>query len=505
MKLNKIFTLGLLVIALVSCDDFGDMNINPNKPSNIDKNPELILTGICKDNVNRMVNDGWGEGNIMSQYAAKIVFTAFDQFEWGTQYGTWNSIYRSGREANNLITIADTTKNESYKAVAMIIKAWTFQILTDMWGDIPYSEALKGKTEEKFTPVYDSQKDVYTAILADLDEANTMLSKDPLSPIKGDIIFNGILSNWRMFANSLRLRALLRLSNVETSSGVDVDGEIAKMLNSPSTYPLILNNADNATMTYMSAFPNVHPKSEASGYRIGSYDEYRMSETIEKVLEAHNDPRQAAWFAPTEKSVEEGAPDYQGMINGMVDGNAYEYKGGPSNLSKINPEYFYYLPDKAKGILMLASEVHFIIAEAAVRYPAVAAIANAQEYYEKGIELNFEYWEVDMPADFLSRTSDDASYTVPVAYDGELETILTQKWLALFYTDYQGFCEYKRTGFPSIIKPGPDAQSDDYPSRFLYPDDEQSLNLTNHDNAVNAQAGSVGNYSFWTAVWWEGN
>ena len=108
-----------------------------------------------------------------------------------------------------------------------------------------------------------------------------------------------------------------------------------------------------------------------------------------------------------------------------------------------------------------------------------------------------------MPADFLTRTSVDASYSIPVAYDGEIETIITQKWLALFYTDYQGFCEFKRTGFPSIIKPGPDAQSDVYPSRFLYPDEEQSLNLANHDAAAKSQAGSVESYTFWTPVWWE--
>lgn len=503
MKLKNIVLSVILVATLFSCDDFGDMNENPNAPESINNNPELLLAGICKDMVNTVVNDGWGEGNIMAQYAAKIVFTSFDQFEWGTNSGTWNTIYSSAREAQNLEKIAEETGNDSYKAVALVLKSWMFQILTDVWGDVPYSEALQAKSDDVFSPVYDSQESVYSGILADLETANSILSASSLNAVKGDIIFDGDLSLWRKFANSLRLRILIRQSNVESSTSINVVSKLVEIINNQNQNPLILTNADNAVLSYTSSYPNVHPKSQQSGHRVGSFDEYRMSETIEKVLEAHNDPRQSLWFAPTENSVTAGTPEYDGMINGMVDGNAYEYKGGPSNISKINPEKFYYYANSAQGLLMLASEVHFIIAEAAVRYTEVAAIADAQTHYEQGISLNFDYWEVDMPDDFLTRTSDDDTYSVPVAFDGEIETIITQKWLALFYTDYQGFCEFKRTGFPSVIQPGPDAQSDVYPSRFLYPDTEQSLNLENHDASAILQAGSVDNYSYWTPVWWE--
>jgi hypothetical protein len=154
-------TLAILaIIGLAACSDFGDMNQNPNAPTEINNNPELLLTGISKNLVNQMVSNGWSEGNVMGQYAAKIVFTAFDQFEWGTNTGTWNTFYTMGRETQNLVTIAETTNNDSYKAVALILNAWTFQIATDIWGDIPYSEALKGKTEGINTPVYDKQADV---------------------------------------------------------------------------------------------------------------------------------------------------------------------------------------------------------------------------------------------------------------------------------------------------------------------------------------------------------
>ena len=488
-----------LVVFFSACDDFGDMNENPNAPSAISNNPELLLTGIQKDIVNRMVNDSWGEGNLMAQYVAKIVFTAFDQFEWGTNGGTWNTIYRSSREVQNLLAIAEETGNDSYKAVGLVMRAWMFQILTDMWGDVPYSEALKGKTEDIFTPAYDKQQDIYVGILADLKEANNLLASSTAS-VKGDIILDGDLDKWRKLANSLKLRVLMRLTEVDGGS-INLVSELKSVIENQSSNPLIIDNADNAVMTYTSSFPNVHPKSEASGHRIGSFDEYRMSETYELVLEAYNDPRQMALFAPTEVSITAGSPDYSGMINGMVDGSAYEYKGGPSNVSNVNPQKFYYSPNAAQALIMQASEVHFLIAEAAVRYSEIAAIADAQTYYEEGIALNFEYWGVDLPADYLTRTSSDAAYSVPVAFDGTVETVITQKWIALFYTDYQGFFDYKRTGFPTVIQPGPDAQRDVYPSRFEYPGDEQSLNKENYDNAIANQ--TSGEYSFWTPVWWE--
>ena len=501
MKLLTKILIVFFVVTLVACDDFGDMNENPNAPEAISNNPELLLSGICKDMVNEMVNNGWGEGNPMAQYVAKIVFTAFDQFEWGTNSGCWNTVYRSAREIQNLLTIAEETQNDSYEAIGLILRAWMFHISTDVWGDIPYSEALKAKTDDIFTPVYDTQQTVYDGILDDLKKANSLLASST-SAVKGDIIFDGDIAKWRKFANSLKLRTLIRLTNVSGGS-INLVSELKDVISNPSSNPVMTTNADNAVLNYTTSYPNVHPKSEASGHRIGSYDEYRMSETIEKVLEANDDPRQKLWFAPTDNSAASGTPVYSGMINGMVDGAAYEYKGGPSNISKINPEKFYYKPNGAQGLLMLASEVEFVIAEAAVRYPEIAAIADAKTHYENGIKLNFEYWGVDMPDGFLARTSVDPEFNVPVAFDGQIETIITQKWLALFWTDYQGFCEFKRTGYPSVIKPGPDAQKDVYPSRFLYPDDEQALNLENHDAAVARQAGSVSDYTFWTPVWWE--
>lgn len=499
MKIKNILYITIAALLLLACSDITDINENPNAPENIDNNPELLLAGICKDMADRLVDDAWNEGNLMAQYVAKNVFTSFDQFEWGTQESLWSDLYISARESQNLYTIAETTDNNSYKGVSLIIKSWAFQLLTDLYGDIPYTEAISGKTDEIFTPVYSSQLEVYNGIVADLEQANILLASST-SSISGDLFYDGDIEGWRRFGNSLHLRVLMRLS--EVSSDINVGQSIATIVGNPSQYPLIDSNDNNATMTYTTSYPNVHPKSEASGLRIGSYDEYRMSTTIEKVLEAYDDPRQMTWFDPTPNSVEAGMPEYSGMQNGMVDGDAYAYNGGPANMSKFNTENFYFSANNIEAMLLMASEPNFIIAEAAIRYPEVAAVADAKTYYENGIRANFDYWGVTMPTDYLIRTSINNEYTVPVAFDNQIETVLTQKWIALFYNDYQGFLEYKRTGFPSLIAPGPDAQSSIYPSRFLYPEEEQALNASNYTIATTSQSGDD-SYSYWTKVWWE--
>jgi hypothetical protein len=495
MKNISKFIIGLFIaIGLFSCEDFGDMNDNPNAPLSIENNPELILTNLCYDPVNNLVNTGWSDANLMAQYAARIVFTSFDQFEWGSNSGTWNELYTSIRNANNLQQIGIEKENKSYEAIALILKSWMFQILTDMWGDVPYSDAIKGKSDENFKPAYDSQEDIYTGILADLESANQLLSASDAPNVSGDLIFDGDVTQWRKFANSLKLRVLMRMSNVKPSL---VETEIANIVNNPSAYPIIASNDDNVTLHYLASFPNTHPRAEASGYRVGSFNEYRMSETIEKVLKAYNDPRLSNWFAPTSNSVTAGTPEWAGMANGLVDGTAYIYKGGDAFLSKF-ADKFYFEPNTIEALLMTYAEVEFILAEAAQRY---ASIDNAQDHYENGIAASFEYWGESLPSDYLTRTSNDAEWTVPVAYEGNLETIITQKWLALLYTDYQGFCEFKRTGYPSVIKPGPDAFLPVYPSRFVYPDEEQSLNAASRNAAISRQ----GEDAISTKVWWEGN
>ena len=484
--LFSIITMLALGLVFTACNNFEVSNINPDVTSLINKNPELLLTGIERDAVNQMVGSGWSEGNLMAQYGARIVFTEFDLFNWGDQSGAWNQLYLSIRDAKALEQIAQESELASYEGVSLVLQSWMFQILTDMWGDIPYTEAASANDPDNpvFEPVYDAQESIYTDLLAQLESANTLLSGTNLTAIKGDIIYNGDLSKWRKFANSLRLRVALRLSernpNLARQEIVNVYTNLAK-------YPLMTSNEDNAVLVYLGAFPNAHPVSEANRYRIGSYNEYRISETVENLLRSFNDPRLEAWADPTINSVTEGNPMISGMQNGIVDGPAYNYKGGDAFLSKFKIDYFHFSANDNEGRVMTYSEVAFILAEAAQRGWISAA---AEDFYNAGVEASFAYWDLATPAGYLTTTA---------PYDNQLETIAKQKYLALFYIDFQGFIEFKRTGLPATIQPGPDAFYNVYPSRFEYPTKEQALNASNYNAAISRQGAD----EITTPVWWE--
>ncbi|MEZ4829016.1 MAG: SusD/RagB family nutrient-binding outer membrane lipoprotein [Bacteroidia bacterium] len=486
MKKYIIALLTSFLLTTIGCNQFVVENLNPDATLNISNNPELLLTGVIRQPVIQMVNAAWSEGNLMAQYGARFVFTSFDLFDWGSQSGHWNRLYLSARDAEELYNQASATNNKSYQGVALIMKSWMFQILTDVWGDVPYTEALKGRADDPvFKPVYDPQEQIYEGLIADLRKANELLSDASNPAIKGDILFDGDLTRWRKFGNSLLLRVYMRLSEVKTATA---QAGIAEIFNNPAQFPVMEDNLDNATLGFLSSPPNAFPIAAVSGYRVGSFNEYRMSETAQEVLENYDDPRIQTWYAPTVNSSTSGSDlVWDGMKNGIVDGPAYIYKGGDPFLSKF-ANSFHFEPNSIEGMLMQVAEIHFIFAEAAAR-GWITADAKAQ--YEAGITASFEYWNTAMPSDYLTRTG--------VAYSGDMEQIGNQKYLALFNTDFQGFCEYKRTGYPANIEPGPDAFYDFIPSRFLYPSSEQALNDANRQAAITRQ----GPDQITTKVWWE--
>lgn len=484
MKKLSIILLITMTGFFSACDHFDVSNDDPDVALNIDRNPELVLTNFQRNSIRTAVSSAWSEGNLMAQYGARVVFTEFDLFNWGDQSGLWNTFYIAIRDARVLKDIADASDLPSYKAVALIMESWMFQILTDMYGDIPFSEAVDA-SNGNISPAYDTQENIYLGLLSKLEEANTILSGQNLPGIKGDLVFDGDLLKWRKFANSLRLRVALRLSKAKPSVA---EATIASIYNAPDQFPVMDSNSDNAVMVFLSSNPDAHPVTEESVYRVGSYNEYRISETLEGVLRRYNDPRLEFFADPTANSVAEGNPKIDGMKNGIVDGPAYEYKGGDAYLSKFNISFFFYSPNSNEGRLMIYPEVAFIFAEAAQRGWIGG---NAKVFYEDAIRASFDYWDLEIPDSYLSQSG--------VSYDGQLEQIINQKYIALFYTDFQGFIEFRRTGFPSTIVPGPDAFYDIYPSRFEYPSKEEVLNASNYDAAVNRQ----GPDEITTKVWWE--
>lgn len=478
-KYNIVHVVLLTFLILAGCtEDFEEINANPNQPENV--SADLLLSTVISTLATTTVDaGGWDKGNIVAQLTAKINFTGFDRYNWGSESGLWNTYYGILPEIELILesALAEETKNTSYEGIALVMRAYVFANLTDNWGNVPYSEAIAA-TDGNFTPAYDAQEAIYAGILEDLRRAETQLALNQ-AIIGGDILFGGDTTKWLKFANSLRLRYLMRTSNRN-----DVGAEVQAILDSGN---FIATNDDNAVMVYP-ATTQIDSWPISTG-RIGGFDEHRLSETSEAVLKGFNDNRLEKWFQPTDNP-EDDPTLFVGLTNGLSEDNASTFNGGANNVSRINQAFFYDSPNSVKAAIIQTAEVHFLFAEAAQRG---LITADAETLYNEGIRLSFEYWEVEQDIEaYIAQNG--------VAYDNDLETIITQKWLASFLVGLEGWYDFRRTGFPSFIVPGPDnVNNDAVPVRFLYPDSEQTLNGENYKAAVSA----FGVDDINTKGWWE--
>lgn len=516
MKKIKQFVIAMAagIIILPSCTkDYQDKNTNPDAITSV--TPNLLLPGIIRTNIYQILGESWGLGNIVIQHTAKIQFVSEDRYIWGERNGIWNTVYNSARDVQLLLAQAEASNAPNYKGVALILRAWMFSILTDSYGNVPYSESLAGTGI--LQPKYDSQEAVYEGILNDLTVANSILNTSAGS-IVGDIIYSGNITKWKKLANSLRLRYLMRISNKK-----NVAADMQAIINDPATYPVFTDpgdwsqgtefflgggdHGDNAVVQFLTAAPN-----QFSLYttRQGSFDEFRLSKTLGDTLIKFNDPRIQVFaqftdsygatnnLNPASQSAPISAAAYVGVPNGLNEVDALEYNGGSRNMSRIGHIFYKGSAETQKGIygavgyIMGYPELQFILAEA-VQKGLVNTGNTAQWHYEEGIKGAFIYAGSDMPADYLSRTG--------VAYNenNALQLIGTQKWISLFFTGLEAWFDWRRTGYPALMAGRDNVNEGKIPVRFIYPVSEQNLNGASRDAAVAAQGADDYN----TKVWWD--
>lgn len=484
------YACALLTILVFACTgDFEEINTNPNNP--VSTQPNLILPGVQRDMINTIVGETWSIGNTVMQHTAKNQFVNEDRYLWGETNAIWDAVYDNMRDVNNMITLSEEDNLPNYKGVALVLRAWMFSLATDAYGDIPYTEALNGK-EGVFFPKYDPQETIYQGILADLEEANTILNGS--LDISGDLIYGGEVEQWRKLANSLRIRYLMRISD-----RIDVSAELSSIVDNPADYPVFTSNDDHAVYTYQTEAPNQFP---LFTYRIGSFNEFRASKTLTDKLIALDDPRLTIFVRPTpatETTPETSDDQYVGIPNGLADVEALTYNGGPEFQSRVGPLYFEEANTElglqvAKGVIMTYAELQFLLAEAAQKG---LISGSAETYYLNGINASFDFYGIDPdPAYF---TQSEVAYTG--TNDALLEKIGNQKWLSLFFQGLEAWFDWKRTGYP-VLAPAVDNQNNDMiPVRFIYPIIEQSLNADNRAAAVARQGADDLN----SRVWWDVN
>jgi hypothetical protein len=514
MKFNRKYIAGLslaTVFALSSCDkDFEEINMNPNSPEVVSS--DLLLPNVMRSTTNEIAGNAWGIGNVVMQYSAKIQFTNEDRYNWGPEGDPYNNFYNSLRDLNNVIEISGAAQQNNYVGIAKVLKAHLYSFMSDAYGDLPFSEANKAKDGVNY-PAFDTQEAIYAGILKDLTEANALLGTTA-EEVKGDIFFDGDIMRWKKFANSLRLRILMRLSDRQ-----DPSAAMQAILSNPAQSPIFTGNGDQAVLQYLGDVPNQHPLYLA---RSGSFDEYRLSENMEDKLKMLNDPRLYAYAQPTNASGSGvvGSPnDYQGVPNGLGDEEALQYSpsgdpalGGSNNISRIGLLWSCSActslanPTGYQATLMSYAELQFILAEAQER--GFISTGTAADYYRNGIEASMSYYKeryetVNLPqiaeklivSDFYF-TQDDVAYTGTSTQ--KLEKIGTQKWLSLFFTGLEGWYDWRRTGYPDI-KPGPAAFINTVPVRYMYPSSIQALNGENYTQVIQRQ----GPDAITTRVWWD--
>lgn len=498
------------LLVVFSCDsDFEEINTNRNVPTSV--TPDLLLSGVIRNTLNNQIGEAWGIGNIVVQHTAKIQFVNEDRYLWGELNGLWNTVYGNMRNVQNIIDYAKaaTPVQNNYLGVALILKSWMFSLATDAYGDIPYSESIKGKSTGIYQPVYDTQESIYAGILADLETANSILGTSA-EPIAGDILYGGgsaAVLKWRKLANSLRLRYLMRISNAR-----NVATDMQQILSNPVQFPIFESNADNAALAYLASAPNQWPLYTT---RVGSFDEFRLSKTLGDYLSSINDPRLRVFARPTQNSVTAGTPQIVGVPNGLEDTQALSYNGGPQNISRVGYPFACLvcndngqtppLANVARALLMTYSELQFILAEA--REKNLINTGSAETYYLNGIDANMDYYQAIVPADYGINLTLPADYytQAEVVYTGtsaqRLAKIANQKWVALFFNGLEAWYDWRRTGLPALIPGASNLNDNLIPVRFIYPQSEQSLNKSNRDAAVARQ----GTDNINTRVWWDNN
>lgn len=539
IKNSILATLALVFTLVISCKDLDELNINPNgvDPANADLN---FLLPTTETSLGQTVYGlGFGTFSGVMQHTQQTGWQGgYNNYEWDNLSHSWGGYYSMLMNNDEYFKKAVSEKLEFHEGVARVLRAYIYGMITDLWGDAPYSQALKAELgSDYFKPKFDDQKDIYLGILADLDTANVLLSKSAsaytnVSP-KQDVVYNGNPEKWRKFANSLALRYYMRLQAKE--SGIAEQG-IKKITGDPGKYPLILSASDDANISYIgSAKENSNPLNTVYDTDpSGSYMRVKMAVTLVDALQKYSDPRLALWAnkIQTPLVLVEGSgidrivggkrevsqdvitkfetdntmpvdldPEYAGVTISHPKVQIFNMNTANPAQGTVNP-YASHLNDRYKKTadplvlmrLISAAEVNFILAEAAQRG---IISGSAAVYYGNGIQESFNAWGVG---------SQFAAYITRAPYNG-LESIIEQKWFASWTTAQESWFDWRRTGLPAL-KTGPSAKRQALPLRWYYHfTNEISKNPDNAATAISKlqptsfQSGDQSNNSAWSKMW----
>ena len=464
-----------LVWAVSACDSLTEINENPNAPTDVTANfllPQAIRGGVEQGMHGALYQSHTG---IWPQHLVELQYPDEEQGEVrDSRMDAYFQNFYIG-SLMDIQTVYDKgveTGTANHQAVAMIWKSWIFQQVTDLWGDVPYSEALRGDEEGGGTPAYDTQESIYTDLLTQLTAAASLLDPSGDGFGDGDLIYDNDFVAWKRFANSLRMRLAMRLSEVDAATA---EAQFVAAYNAGG----FQSNVDNATLQWAGA-PYENPLYEDWLGR----DDHGISATMVDTLLSFADPRLPLYAELTEVDAV-----YRGHQNGWDDLPSGMSMGEFSRIGNFWRKNGAATPT----LIMTYSEVLFLQAEAAERGWIAGDPATL---YAAAITANMD--QRDGMGGTVPTDAEIATYLAQpaVAYTG-MNDIYLQKWISLYMLGSEAWFDWRRTDVPNLLK-GPKYTLSRLPVRFPYPPIEQSLNMGNLTLARAA-------LSVTDPVWWDVN
>lgn len=477
LSLIGLVCLSTVSLQLTSCtNDFEATNTDPNRLQQI--SPGTLLNPLIYEIFSENMYRSWAHNSEIMQDIVSFPQTSYgiQHYNFSDNIGSapWNTYYRWMKTARDMEEAAIRTKDGNYQAIAITMRVLAASYLVDIFGDVPYFDASKGG-EGKIYPAFDEGEKIYDSLLSDLDQANSLYDTSKAMIYYPDILFNNDAGKWRKFTNSLHLRLLLRISN---KSNKDAYNRLTTIIANPTKYPIIDKVEEEATFIITGIHPNVSPWSRIQDFTLSK----KMATFFIDQLNEAKDPRLPV-FATQATRTENGKKvniGYKG-IPSAFEGSEGQFDYDASTLNNA-------MAANPTSVQVLTyAEVLFIKAELAQK----GYLPNAQELYEKGIIAALASRKLTLPIDYFNNPATE--------YNGTLERIMLQKYIALYMNDYQQWFEHKRTGFPKLPSTSNMMNNGKMPARFPYPLDIRTKNKTHYDKQIQKMGADDVNYK----IWWQ--
>lgn len=473
-----LYTTSVFLVLLTACTN-EDPNFNDNKDRSYDVPAETLLANAQRELADQSATPdvNLNPFRFYTQYLALTQYPDESNYDVITRTiadNLWDNLYRdvlgnleSAKEVIEANGDLDETTKKNEIAIIEIIEVYTYQLIVDTFGDVPYSEALNPLN---VLPKYDDDAAIYPLLITRLNAALADLDEGAGTFTTGDVLLGGDIAAWKLFGNSLKVKLGINLADVNSALAQST-------IESAVTAGVIVTNNQNTSFNYSAsgAINNpVYSQLVASGR-----NDYVASETIVNTLNTLEDPRRAVYFQTL-----------GGVYVGGVNGDANNY------FSFSPPGELFEQPD-LPAPLMEATEVNFYLAEAAARGYNVNG--TPEEYYNAAITQSFDYWDINGIAAYLAKP--EVAYTT-AAGDWK-QKIGNQEWIALYNRPFESWTAWRRLDVPQLtpaINPRPAADGK-IPVRLTYPINEQTVNNASWTSGSSA----IGGDRLTTKIFWDIN